>query len=62
MMLLFAVFGIVASSALIHWNRKCSDVEESEKIYGGINLAVFVVMLLVAGFLLRPASRNNMYM
>jgi hypothetical protein len=53
MMLLFAIFGIVASSAVIHWNRKC-ETAESEKIYGGINMAVFILMLLVAMYLLRP--------
>ena len=58
MMLLFAIFGIVASSAVIHWNRTC-ETEESEKIYGGINMAVFIAMLLAAMYLLsRPAYKN----
>ena len=52
MMLLFAIFGIVASSAVIHWNRKC-ETAESEKIYGGINMAVFIVMLLGGGAMFR---------
>jgi hypothetical protein len=45
MAILFGIMGIVASSAVIHWNRKC-DTPESEKIYGGINMAVFIVMLI----------------
>lgn len=53
MMLLFGILGIVASSAVIHWNRKC-ETPESEKIYGGINMAIYIVMLLIAMFLLRP--------
>ena len=52
MMLLFGILGIVASSAVIHWNRKC-ETPESEKIYGGINMAVFIVMLLAAVYLLQ---------
>lgn len=60
MMLLFAIFGIVASSAVLNWNNKCKAVEESEKIYGGINMAVFIVMLLASFFLLRPARPKYM--
>ena len=52
MMLLFGILGIVASSAVIHWNRKC-ETPESEKIYGGINMAIYIVMLLIAMFLLQ---------
>lgn len=58
MMLLFAIFGIVASSAVIHWNRKC-ETPDSEKIYGGINMAVFIVMLIVGGFMLRYRGFRN---
>ena len=46
MAILFGIMGIVASSAVIHWNRKC-DTPESEKIYGGINMAVFIVMFIL---------------
>ena len=53
MMLLFAIFGIVASAGVLNWNSKCAAVEESEKIYGGINMAVFIVMLLASFMLLR---------
>ena len=58
MMLLFAILGIVASSAVIHWNRKC-ETPDSEKIYGGINMAVFIVMLIVGGFMLRYRGFRN---
>ena len=53
MMLLFAIFGIVASAGVLNWNSKCAAVEESEKIYGGMNMAVFIVMLLASFMLLR---------
>jgi hypothetical protein len=46
MAILFGILGIVASSAVIHWNRKC-ETPESEKIYGGINMAVFIVMFIL---------------
>jgi len=58
--LLFGILGIVASSAVIHWNRKC-ETPESEKIYGGINMAVFIVMLLMAMFFLRPKLPTRRY-
>jgi len=60
MMLLFGILGIVASSAVIHWNRKC-ETPESEKIYGGINMAIYIVMLLIAMFLLRPKPVAPVY-
>ena len=53
--LLFAIMGIVASSAVIHWNRKC-DTPESEKIYGGINMAVFIAMFGFAVYKLGPKN------
>jgi len=56
MMLLFAIFGIVASAGVLNWNSKCAAVEESEKIYGGINMAVFIVMLLASFVLLRTSK------
>lgn len=57
MAILFGILGIVASSAVIHWNRKC-DTPESEKIYGGINMAVFIVMLIFGVIFLRaPGER-----
>lgn len=46
MAILFGILGIVASSAVIHWNRKC-ETPESEKIYGGINMAIYIVMLIL---------------
>lgn len=49
--LLFGILGIVASSAVIHWNRKC-ETPESEKIYGGINMAIYIVMLGLALYFL----------
>lgn len=58
--LLFGILGIVASSAVIHWNRKC-ETPESEKIYGGINMAVFIVMLLIAMWFLRPKLPTRRY-
>jgi hypothetical protein len=53
--LLFAVMGIVGSSAVLHWSGKCDTHkdDESKKIYGGINMAVFILMLLASLFLLR---------
>jgi hypothetical protein len=56
MMLLFAIFGIVASAGVLNWNSKCAAVEDSEKIYGGINMAVFIVMLLASFVLLRTSK------
>ena len=56
MMLLFAIFGIVASAGVLNWNSKCAAVKESEKIYGGINMAVFIVMLLASFMLLRTSK------
>ena len=53
MMLLFAIFGIVASAGVLNWNSKCAAVEDSEKIYGGMNMAVFIVMLIASFMLLR---------
>ena len=46
MAVLFGILGIVASSAVIHWNRKC-ETPDSEKIYGGINMAIYIVMLIL---------------
>ena len=56
MMLLFAIFGIVASAGVLNWNSKCAAVEYSEKIYGCINMAVFIVMLLASFVLLRTSK------
>ena len=57
--LLFGILGIVASSAVIHWNRKC-ETPESEKIYGGINMAIYIVMLILGiifwGAMKRPVA------
>ena len=58
MAILFGILGIVASSAVIHWNRKC-DTPESEKIYGGINMAVFIVMLIFGVIFM---GGRNMYL
>jgi hypothetical protein len=57
--LLFAIMGIVGSSAVLHWSGKCDahKDDESKKVYGGINMAVFVLVLLVALFLLRPKGK-----
>ena len=60
MAILFGIMGIVASSAVIHWNRKC-ETPESEKIYGGINMAVFIVMLIFGVIFIRaPRIRGPM--
>lgn len=60
MALLFAVMGIVGSSAVIYWGNKCATEEDddSKKVYGGINMAIFIIMLLVALFLLRPKGKR----
>ena len=58
MAILFAILGIVASSAVIHWNRKC-DTPESEKIYGGINMAIFILMLIFGVIFLRAPLRSG---
>ena len=59
MAVLFGILGIVASSAVIHWNRKC-ETPESEKIYGGINMAIYIVMLILGiifwGAMKRPVA------
>jgi len=52
--LLFAIMGVVGSSAALHWSRSCKSADESKKVYSGINVAVFLVMFLVGLFLLRP--------
>ena len=59
MMLLFAIFGIVASAGVLNWNSKCAAVEESEKIYGGMNMAVFIVMLLASFMVLRTPKAKQ---
>ena len=59
MMLLFAIFGIVASAGVLNWNSKCAAVEESEKIYGGINMAVFILMLIASFFVLKMKSKSK---
>jgi hypothetical protein len=59
MMLLFAIFGIVASAGVLNWNSKCAAVEDSEKIYGGINMAVFIVMLLASFMVLRTPKAKQ---
>ena len=58
MAILFGILGIVASSAVIHWNRKC-DTPESEKIYGGINMAIFILMLIFGVIFLRAPLRSG---
>jgi hypothetical protein len=59
MALLFAVMGIVGSAAVLNWTDKCAANKENEsnKVYGGINMAIFILMLLVGVFLLRPKSK-----
>ena len=59
MMLLFAIFGIVASAGVLNWNSKCAAVKEDEKIYGGINMAVFIVMLLASFMVLRTPKAKQ---
>ena len=59
MMLLFGIFGIVASAGVLNWNKKCAAVQESEKIYGGINMAVFILMLLVSFFFLKSSNTRR---
>lgn len=52
--ILFAVLGIVASSAVIHWNRKCSEVDDSQKAYGGVMLALSIALIIgTLGLLIR---------
>ncbi len=60
MTILFAILGIVASSAVIHWNRKC-DTPESEKIYGGINMAIYILMLGGGYFLLKNTKGRGLF-
>lgn len=61
MMLLFAIFGIVASAGVLNWNSKCTDEDsdgsDSEKVFGGVNMVVYILMLLVSIFLL-SRSKN----
>lgn len=61
MMLLFGIFGIVASASVLNWNSKCTDEDsddsDSEKVIGGINITVYILMLLVSIFLL-SRSKN----
>jgi hypothetical protein len=59
MALLFAVMGIVGSAAVLNWTNNCAANKENEsnKVYGGINMAIFILMLLVGVFLLRPKSK-----
>lgn len=46
--ILFAIFGIVAASSVIHWNKKCTKVDESQKAYGGVMLALSIALLILA--------------
>ena len=58
--LLFAIMGIVGSSAVLHWSGKCDahKDDESKKVYGGINMTVFVLVLFISLFLLRPKGKK----
>ena len=58
MAILFGILGIVASSAVIHWNRKC-DTPESEKIYGGINMAIYILMLGGGYYLIKNSNSRR---
>ena len=52
--ILFAIFGIVAASSVIHWNKKCTKEEASQKAYGGTILALAIALLIAAiGLLMR---------
>lgn len=54
MMMIFAILGIIGSSTILNWTTKCeSKNTESAQIYSGINLAVSVLMCLLAMFLMR---------
>lgn len=56
MILIFAILGIVGSSASLHWSSTCSNADESKKIYSGINLASFLCMLIGAIFFMTRKS------
>ena len=52
--ILFAIFGIVGASAVVHWNKKCTKTDESQKAYGGTMLALSIALLIAAiGLLMR---------
>ena len=57
--LIFAVMGIIGSSAVLNWSDKCDahKGDESKKTYGAINMALFVCVLFIALFLLRSKSK-----
>jgi hypothetical protein len=50
--ILFAIFGIVAASSVIHWNKKCTKEEASQKAYGGTILALAIALLIATILLL----------
>ena len=61
--ILFAIFGIVAASSVIHLNRKCTEVDESQKAYGGVMLALSIALLILATILFmrsRGITKENL--
>lgn len=58
MMLLFAIMGIIGSSASLNWSMECEGVDDDKRIYSGINLASFVCLCIITMYMMRPKGRR----
>jgi|TARA_R110000772_G_scaffold79853_1_gene170666 uncharacterized membrane protein YuzA (DUF378 family) len=58
--LLYAIMGLIGSSAALNWARKCASAkkEKSKLIYSGVNVASFACVLLVSVFLFVKKSKT----
>lgn len=56
--MIYAIMGIVGSSAALNWTMKCPDADKSAKTYSGISLASFLCVFLIAAYMARPTSKN----
>lgn len=57
--LLYAILGIIGSSATLNWVRKCESAkgDESKLVYSGLNLASFLCVLIISVILLRSKPK-----
>lgn len=61
LMLIFAIMGIIGSSASLNWTMECKGVDDdkdSKRIYSGINLASFVCLCIITMYMMRSKGKR----
>lgn len=54
--MIYAIMGIVGSSAALNWTMNCPDTDESAKTYSGVSLASFLCVFIVGAYMMRPKT------